>query len=127
MSNLPPADRRYTDSHLWLKALADGSFEVGATDEGQSQLGDMVFVDFAPVGKLFTSQDPLATLESVKAASDMLLPASGSVIANNPALTEQPELINADPYGTWVVRVSVDNLDTSALLDAAQYRKRIGA
>ena len=122
-----PTDRRYTDGHLWLKENADGSLDIGATEEGQSQLGDMVFVELPPVGKTFTPRDAVATLESVKAASDMLVPVTGDVLATNPALKDKPELINSDPYSTWVIRVKAHNIDEAGLMSAEQYRKLIGA
>lgn len=122
-----PTDRRYTDGHLWLKENADGSFDIGATEEGQSQLGDMVFVELPPVGKIFTSRDAIATLESVKAASDMLVPVVGAVLASNEALKAKPELINSEPYATWVVRIKATKIDEAGLMSPEQYRKQIGA
>lgn len=122
-----PTDRRYTDGHLWLKANADGSLDVGATEEGQSQLGDMVFVELPAAGKAFTPRDAIATLESVKAASDMQVPGAGNVLAFNAALKDKPELINSDPYATWVVRIKVASLDEAALMNAEQYGKLISA
>ncbi len=122
-----PTDRRYTDGHLWLKENVDGSLDIGATEEGQSQLGDMVFVELPAVGKVFTPRDAIATLESVKAASDMLVPVAGAVLATNPALKDKPELINSEPYSTWVVRVKADKIDGASLMSAERYRRLIGA
>ena len=122
-----PTDRQYTDGHLWLKANPDGSLDVGATEEGQSQLGDMVFVELPPAGKAFTARDAIATLESVKAASDMQVPGNGNVLAVNETLKDKPELINSDPYATWVVRIKVASLDETGLMNAEQYGKLIGA
>lgn len=122
-----PTDRRYTDGHLWLKKNVDGSLDIGATEEGQSQLGDMVFVELPAVGKTFTPRDAIATLESVKAASDMLVPIAGHILAINPVLKDKPELINTEPYATWVVRVNADKVDDAGLMSAEQYCKLIGA
>ena len=127
MSTPLPTDRRYTDGHLWLKENVDGSLDIGATEEGQSQLGDMVFVELPAIGKTFTPRDAIATLESVKAASDMLVPIAGDVLATNMVLKDKPELINSEPYSTWVVRVKADMVDDASLLSAEQYRKLIGA
>jgi glycine cleavage system H protein len=127
MSPTIPADRRYTDGHLWLKKNADGTMDIGATEEGQSQLGDMVFVELPPVGKTFTARDAIATLESVKAASDMYVPVNGTVRAINTALKDQPELVNREPYATWVLRIAADTVDEAALMSAEQYRQMIGS
>jgi len=122
-----PDDRRYTDGHLWLMKNADGSLDIGATEEGQAQLGDMVYVELPEVGKAFTPRAAVATLESVKAASDMLVPVTGKVLATNAALKDRPELVNSEPYSSWVVRVKIDRIDEAGLMSAEQYRKLIGA
>ncbi len=127
MTQKIPTDRRYTDGHLWLKENADGSVDVGATEEGQSLLGDMVFVAMPEIGQAFTPRDAIATLESVKAASDMLLPLTGTVVATNPALQDRPELINQEPYDTWVFRLRVEGPQAVDLLSAEQYGKLIGS
>ncbi len=126
MTRQIPPDRRYTDGHLWLKENSDGSFDVGATEEGQSLLGDLVYVAMPEIGKEFTSRDAIATLESVKAASDMLLPVSGTVVETNSALKDRPELINQEPFAAWVIRIRAAEINDAALLSADQYRKLLG-
>jgi glycine cleavage system H protein len=121
-----PADRRYTDGHLWLKTNPDGSVDVGATFEGQLQLGDMVYVEFPVIGQDIMPIEVLATLESVKAASDMYVPLTGKVMAINGALKANPELLNSAPYETWVARLTTTKIDDTKLMSAEQYAKMIG-
>src|ERR1700757_5414125 len=117
-----PADLRYTRSHEWLRALADGSVEVGITDHAQHALGDLVFVEVPEAGRNLRAGEPCAVVESVKAASDVYAPLAGEVTAGNPKLTQEPEMVNAEPYGSgWLMRLkpAPGALSAAALLSAA--------
>ena len=105
MSELP-GDLRYTNEHEWLRQEEDGSVTIGITDHAQSALGDLVYVELPEVGQDLESGGEMAVVESVKAASDVYAPVSGSVLAVNDQLSDDPEKINADPYGDgWIVRL----------------------
>jgi glycine cleavage system H protein len=105
MSELP-GDLKYTNEHEWLRQEEDGSVTIGITDHAQSALGDLVYVELPEVGQDVENGGEMAVVESVKAASDVYAPISGSVIAVNEALSDEPEKINADPYGDgWIVRM----------------------
>src|SRR5438105_15047825 len=101
-----PADFKFTKSHGWVRALADGTVEVGSTDHAQHALGDLVFVEVPEVGRAVKAGEPCAVVESVKAASDVYSPITGEVVAGNSALSSAPETINTDSYGGgWLMRV----------------------
>ena len=114
-----PDDLRYAKSHEWLRA--DGT--VGITDHAQHELTDVVFVDLPAVGKTVKAGEVVCVVESVKAASDIYAPASGTVVAANPAY------VNTDPYGEgWMFKLEVSNpAERDALMDAAAYRTATGA
>lgn len=123
-----PGDLRYTSDHEWLRQEEDGSVTVGITDHAQSALGDLVYVELPEAGQELEAGGEMAVVESVKAASDVYAPVSGSVLDVNADLANDPEKINADPYGDgWIVRLqpssSIDSTDTmdprayQALLD----------
>ncbi len=127
MSELP-GDLRYTSDHEWLRQEEDGSVTVGITDHAQSALGDLGYVELPEAGQELEAGGEMAVVESVKAASDVYAPVSGSVLDVNADLADDPEKINADPYGDgWIVRLqpsgSIDSTDTmdphayQALLD----------
>ncbi len=108
MSELP-GDLVYTSEHEWLRQEEDGSVTIGITDHAQSALGDLVYVELPEVGQSVESGGEMAVVESVKAASDVYSPVSGEVTAVNESLAEEPEKINADPYGDgWIARVKSD-------------------
>lgn len=126
MSNVP-ADLRFAESHEWAKLEADGSITVGISDHAQEALGDVVFVELAEVGKVFAAGDAAGVVESVKAASDIYAPVSGEVIAVNEDLSVSPELLNNDPYGSWIFKLKPsDKAELDKLLDAAGYKAAIG-
>jgi glycine cleavage system H protein len=105
MSELP-GDLRYTNEHEWLRQEEDGSVTIGITDHAQSALGDLVYVELPEVGQAVEAGGEMAVVESVKAASDVYAPISGEVTAVNEVLSDDPEKINADPYGDgWIVRM----------------------
>jgi glycine cleavage system H protein len=117
-----PADLRYTKEHEWVRMEGDEAV-VGITDYAASQLGDVVYVELPTVGRSLAQFAPFGVVESVKAVSDLYAPLSGEVVAVNTALSDRPELVNADPYGEgWMVRLRVSHPEELAnLLDAAAY------
>jgi glycine cleavage system H protein len=127
MSSNIPADLKYTKSHEWVRALADGNFEVGITDHAQDALGDLVFVEAPEAGKTFKAGDAAAVVESVKAASDVYAPIAGTVLEGNATLGSQPELINSDPYGAgWIMRIKPTGAP-NGLLSASDYAAHLAA
>jgi glycine cleavage system H protein len=123
-----PADLKYTESHEWVRREADGALTIGITDFAQESLGDMVFVELPEVGRKVGKGEACAVVESVKAASDIYAPVAGEVIAANTALTEKPELVNADAFDAWLFKLKPANAtDIEALLDAAKYQANIDA
>ena len=117
-----PSDRRYASSHEWIKAEGDVML-VGITGPAQEQLGDLVFVGDVRVGARLAAGATAGVVESVKAASDIYAPIAGEVIAFNDALNDSPDLINGDPYGTWIFKLKANNAaDVDGLLDAAGYQ-----
>jgi len=129
MSNVP-ADLKYNKSHEWVRTLADGTLEVGITDHAQHALGDLVFVEVPEAGRVLKEGEPCAVVESVKAASDVYAPLAGEVTAGNPRLSDEPEIVNTDPYGEgWLMRMrpAPGALTGAALLSAADYQKVLEA
>jgi glycine cleavage system H protein len=123
MSELP-GDLRYTSEHEWLRKEEDGSVTIGITDHAQSALGDLVFVELPEVGQELDSGGEMAVVESVKAASDVYAPVSGTVLEVNSALADDPEKINADPYGEgWIVRMQPDEDESGDTMDPDAYQE----
>ena len=124
MSELP-GDLLYTSEHEWLRRENDGSVTVGVTDHAQSALGDLVYVELPEVGQDVDSGGDMAVVESVKAASDVYAPIDGSIVAVNEELADDPEKINADPYGDgWIVRIQPnESIDESALMAPDTYQE----
>jgi glycine cleavage system H protein len=120
-----PNNFKYTSNDEWIKV--DGNVgTVGITDFAQNSLSDIVFVEIVvAVGDVVKKGDACATIESVKAAADVYMPAGGKVVAVNDALPESPEKVNSDPYGdAWMVKIELsDPAELNALLDAAAYEK----
>lgn len=114
MSELP-GDLLFTAEHEWLRQEEDGTVTIGITDHAQEALGDLVYVELPEDGQELDSGAEMAVVESVKAASDVYAPMSGTVVAVNELLADDPEKINADPYGDgWIVRIKPgdDSVDT---------------
>ena len=119
-----PAELKYTATHEWLRAEADGTVSVGITDHAQEALGEMVFVELPEVGRALGAGDGAEVVESVKAASDVYAPLAGEVAAANGALNDDPGALNKDPYGAWLFRLKpADPSAMEKLLDADAYRK----
>jgi len=117
------AELRFTKEHEWIR-VGDGDLcEVGITDYAQGQLGDVVFVELPPVGKAVAKGGQVAVVESVKAASDIYAPVSGTIAAVNDALTGEPGLVNSAPTGAgWFFRIKAgDPAEFQDLMDQAGY------
>lgn len=118
-------DYFYSESHVWLEEQSEGIFTLGITEHAQNSLGDVVFVELPAEGQQFAAGEGCAVIESVKSASDVIIPISGEVIAINQQLVEIPELINQEPYNNgWIVRfrsdVPMDEI-TAELMSADDY------
>jgi len=122
-----PDNLRYTKDHEWIK-LEGNIATIGITDFAQGELGDIVYVDIETVGKSLAAEAVFGTVEAVKTVSDLFLPVSGTVNEINPALANQPELINTDPYGEgWMIKMTVNSpAEVEKLLDSAAYQAVIG-
>ena len=122
-----PDDLLYTESHEWIKREGE-NIRVGITDHAQAELTDVVFVELPKVGAQVEAQAPIAVVESVKAASDIYAPVKGTVVEANDALTNNPALINTDPFGKgWIFALKIDNADDLKNLQSAQaYKDQIG-
>ncbi len=122
MSNVP-SELRYAKSHEWLKLDSDGTATVGITDYAQNSLGDITYVQLPKVGATLNAGETFGVVESVKAASDVYAPVTGTVIAVNAELDGAPETINRDPYGAgWFLKLKLANpVELDGLLDAAGY------
>jgi glycine cleavage system H protein len=122
-----PDDLRYAESHEWVRVEGDNA-RVGITDHAQAELTDVVFVELPKIGAKATAKSQIAVVESVKAASDIYAPVSGTVLEVNKALEGNPALINTDPFGEgWIFVVKMDSPDdVKQLQDAAGYRQQIG-
>ena len=115
------SDCFYTKNDEWVLIEGDVA-TVGLTDYAQDALSDIVFVELtAGIGDTIAAEDQIATVESIKAVSDVYAPVAGEVIALNDAVSDSPELINQDPFGAaWLIKLK-GSFDTSALMDAAAY------
>ncbi len=125
-----PDDLRYLDSHEYLRLDGDIA-TVGLSAFAVDELGDIVFVELPSEGDEVEFEQSMGAVESVKAASDLYSPVTGTVIDVNGALEEQPELLNEDPYGEdgWLIKVRVDNIDNmeSGTLSASEYRANLNS
>jgi glycine cleavage system H protein len=122
-----PTDLKYTQNDEWIKVEGDAG-TVGISDYAQEQLSDIVFVEIVVAeGDTVKKGDICASVESVKAAADVYMPVSGTIVAVNEALPDAPETINTDPYGeAWMVKVELsDPGELDSLLDAAAYEEKI--
>ena len=123
MSELP-GDLMYTSEHEWLRREDDGAVSIGVTDHAQAALGDLVYVELPEVDQDVVSGGDMAVVESVKAASDVYAPIDGAVAAINEELANDPEKINADPYGDgWIVKITpTGDLDEGAFMTPGAYQ-----
>lgn len=119
-----PGDLLYTKEHEWLRRESDGSVTVGITEHAATALGDLVYVELPEIGQDCDAGGEMAVVESVKAASDVYAPVSGSIAEINEDLADEPEKINADPYGDgWIVRMEGVDLDEGELMSPDEYQQ----
>lgn len=123
-----PNDLKYTKEHEWVRVSGDVA-EIGVTDYAQEQMGDVVFVELPAVGSEVTQFETFGTIESVKAASDLYAPVSGTVVETNAVIKERPELVNQSPYGEgWLVKVKMkDKKELDVLLSPSDYESLAGS
>jgi glycine cleavage system H protein len=126
MSNVP-ADLKYAKSHEWVRVSGDTA-TVGITDHAQHELTDIVFVELPAVGRKVKVGEACAVVESVKTASDIYSPVSGEITGVNPAVVENPALVNTEPHaGGWLYEIKLSHpAEVNALLAPAEYQKQIG-
>ncbi|MCR4959383.1 MAG: glycine cleavage system protein GcvH [Prevotella sp.] len=111
----------YSESHEFVKVEGDFAF-IGITDYAQHALGNVVYVDLPEVDDEVTAGEEFGAVESVKAASDIIAPVSGTIVEVNDALDDQPELLNQDPWENWIIKVELsDKSELDALMDAKAY------
>lgn len=122
MSNIPD-DLKYATSHEWIRIEDDGTATVGISDHAQDALGDIVFIELPEPGASVNAKNEVAVVESVKAASDIYSPVSGTVIAVNEALVDAPETVNSSPYENgWFFKMKVsDTAELDELMGADGY------
>ncbi len=114
---------KYAESHEWVKVEGDIAV-IGISDFAQHSMGDLSYVDIPSVGDEVAAGEEFGAVESVKAASDLISPVSGTVIEVNEALEDEPELLNEDPYANWIIKVQMSEPgEVDSLLDAAAYEK----
>lgn len=127
MSNIP-SDLKYTSTHEWVR-LENGVATIGITDHAQHELTDVVFVETPAAGRQVKAGEACAVVESVKTASDIYAPIAGEVVEGNPAVGDNPALVNSDPYGAgWLFKIRLnDPGDGEHLLSATAYQKQVEA
>ena len=123
-----PAELRYAKSHEWLRPEGDGTATIGITDYAQNSLGDITYVQTPKVGAVLKAGETFGVVESVKAASDLYSPVSGTVVAVNRALETAPETVNRTPYSDgWMIKIKLAEAGAATgLLDADAYGKLLG-
>lgn len=126
MSNVP-ADLKYAKSHEWVR-VSGPTATVGITDHAQQELTDIVFVELPAVGRTVKAGEACAVVESVKTASDIYSPVSGEIVEINPAVVDNPALVNTDPHAAgWFYKIKLSQAaEVQALLSAEQYQRQIG-
>ena len=116
----------YSESHEYVKVEGNVGY-VGITDHAQHELGNVVYVDMPEVDDEVTAGEEFGAVESVKAASDLFSPVSGTVLEVNEALEDEPGLVNQDPYANWIMKVELsDSSELDNLMDAVAYKALIG-
>ena len=124
MSNIP-ADLLYTTDDEWVKVEGETA-TIGLTDHAQDSLSDIVFLELPDEGDDFEAEDSFGTVESVKAAADLLMPVDGVVTAVNEDLIDEPEKLNSDPYGSWLIKINItDASQLDNLLNAEAYTAQL--
>ena len=121
-----PQDLKYTKEHEWLKVDGETAI-IGITEHAQSELGDIIFIEFPNVDQKIEKNEPFGTIEAVKTVADLFAPVSGKVIEINETLEDNPEFVNSDPYvNGWIVKVSISDIsEMEELMSADKYEELI--
>jgi len=121
-----PNDLKYTKEHEWVRIDGD-IITVGITDHAQSELGDIIFIEFPELNQLISKDEPFGTIEAVKTVADLFGPVTGKVLEINEALEDNPDLVNSDVYGGgWIVKIAFTNgSELDDLLDSENYKDMI--
>ena len=121
-----PQDLIYTKEHEWLKVDGETAI-IGITEHAQSELGDIIFIEFPNVDQKIEKNEPFGTIEAVKTVADLFAPVSGKVIEINETLEDNPEFVNSDPYvNGWIVKVSISDIsEMEELMSADKYEELI--
>ena len=121
-----PSELKYTKEHEWVRVEGDIA-TVGISDHAQGELGDIVYVEVETVGETVEANELFGTIEAVKTTSDLFMPITGKVLEVNARLTDEPELVNSDPYGDgWIMKMKIHNLaDVDKLLDSVAYEAEL--
>ena len=123
-----PSELKYTKDHEWV--IIDGDIAtVGITDFAQGELGDIVYVEVETLDETLDREEVFGTVEAVKTVSDLFLPLTGEIVEFNESLEDEPEKVNADPYGEgWMIKIKfTDAAEIDDLLSAEDYKELIGA
>lgn len=123
-----PAELKYTKDHEWIRFEGNEAV-IGVTDYAQGELGDIVYVEIETKGETLDKEEVFGTVEAVKTVSDLFMPVSGEVLTVNSKLTDEPDIVNKDPYGEgWMIRIRVTDIaQVEELLSAEEYKSEIGA
>ncbi|HZJ77401.1 MAG TPA: glycine cleavage system protein GcvH [Clostridia bacterium] len=119
-----PKDLLFSNTHEWVKFTSEGTALVGLTEYAQEQLGDVAFINLCDEGEGLAIGDVIGDIESIKAVTDVYSPINGKVIKVNDALLDNPEQLNSDPYGSWLVELE-DIEKNEELMKAGEYKKFI--
>ena len=113
---------KFATSHEWARLEADGTVTIGISNHAQEALGDIVFLELPDVGREVKATENVAVVESVKAASDIYAPISGTITARNDAIADTPEQVNEQPYDAWLFKIAPSNVgELDGLLSQADY------
>ncbi len=123
-----PEELKYTEEHEWIRLESDNIAVVGITEFAQGELGDIVFIEIETEGESLEANDIFGTIEAVKTVSDLFLPVSGKILEVNSQITDEPELVNSDPYGNgWLIKMEInDPADLDKLMNAQTYKESTG-
>ncbi|MEX2581518.1 MAG: glycine cleavage system protein GcvH [Verrucomicrobiales bacterium] len=122
-----PDHLHFTPSHEWVDPSNPDAVSMGISDHAQEELTDVVYLELPEVGRMVKKGEPIAVIESVKAANDIFAPVGGEIVEVNEALAEAPEPVNQDPYGDgWMVKIKLaDPSEIDGLMNAESYREHL--
>lgn len=119
-----PDNLFYTKDHEWIRVEGEHAF-VGITDFAQKELGDIVFLDIPSLNSNVGKEEVFGTVEAVKTVSDLYMPVTGTIVEINTGLEKNPEMVNQDPYGSWIIKVQLTAGIDGSLLTAHQYKNLV--